>query len=70
MFQYECCGDSDEHQNGDQLYKDDGGVEVRRFLDADDQDGGDGQDGEKSNQIEFGGGVGSRGKLRGWSDSG
>ncbi len=45
-----------------QLHDHDGGVEVGRFLDADDQDRGDDQDGKEGDKVEDAGDVGqSRG---------
>ncbi len=51
------AGDDDEDDHRDQLHEDDGRVEVRRLLDADDQEGGDGDDSEKRHEIEYGCGV-------------
>ena len=43
---------SDEGYDREELDEDDGGVEVRRLLDADDEDRGDDEDGKKGEQIE------------------
>ncbi len=56
-------GHGDEGYNGEELDEDDGGVEVRRFLDANHKNGGDDEDGEKGEQIEARRGVRQRGKV-------
>ena len=47
-----------EDADNRELHDYDGGVEVSGFLDADDQDRGDDQDGKEGDEIEDAGGVG------------
>jgi hypothetical protein len=45
-------GDADEHQYDGQLDDYDAGVEVCGFLDADDQNYGDSDDGQEGDKVE------------------
>src|SRR5271157_3343164 len=57
VLENEGQGHRDEGQNRGKLHKDNAGIEVCGFLDANDQDGGHSQDGQEGNQVETGGGV-------------
>src|SRR5580698_4096441 len=51
------AANDEEYANDGDLDDDDGGVEVGRFLDADDQDGGDDHDDGDGDEVDDAGGV-------------
>ena len=52
MLQCEQAGDGDEHEHDDDFDENDRGIEVGRFLDADHQQKGHADDGQKRHQVE------------------
>ncbi len=58
-------GHGDERKHSGQLHKNNSGIKVRRFLNADDENGGNPEDREKGNQVEGGRRVRQWGQLLG-----
>src|SRR5271155_685386 len=64
MLEQKRGGYGNEGEHRGKFYEHDTGIEVRGFLDADDQDDGDGEDAEESKQVKPGDSHGGGGELR------